>query len=837
MSYNSKYKGSEVEGFLDKIPKLEELIGSHNKEVKFFCIEPVVVKVGDIEYNCNANEIATVFVGDEEFEIIPTSDKSIKSLLNYPIPLTWFDWLEGVDVFENIIFDMNTLEMSQKWTQYYQGEYHVQKAQYSNCIFWNDKPYTHSPFEERTNYTLYYTSQLPLCYATNPANTYKPFYFAYGVQNDPNWRNPDYINSFASLTSGAPQTFSYYGAKAIGIFNYDVDIIKLCKDCRGLMYDSSTIEHAGIFDATNTTNFGAKKGSWQDAFGKCYSLTDLFIKNLKASINVSWSPINNRSIEYIVNNAINTSKITISLSPYTWYRLTDAIREAAASKNITLELITTNYVDDSRWTTKQDKIEDLDTIRTGAEAGATALQEVPEEYITETELNDRGYATTSALNDKVDKEEGKGLSTEDFTSALKTKLEGLSNYDDTEIENAITSLQTQFNTLVSGNASDAINSFNEIISFLDGVKDTEDLSSIIASIEQQIAGKMDKVTLATVATSGSYNDLSNKPTIPSEQVNADWNATSGKAQILNKPTIPSAVTESTVSGWGFTKNTGTYSKPSTGIPKTDLATAVQTSLEKADTALQSYTEQYKGTITGVSANGTSVATSGVANIPAASTSKYGVTKLSSATNSTSTTLAATASAVKAAYDLANSYKGTVTGVKINGSTKSPSSGTVDLGNVVTSIKINGSTKTPSNGVVDLGTIEGGNSSSGGSSSGGSESFNPITLNPSTTAIELVNSGVYILDCTPYANYTITINGQGNFTLLISCNLQYGSISIRHNSGKIVWTAEKTPIFASKEVTELSLCSLPTSTSAGYIVLGTWARYNATFSDFIGGGWD
>lgn len=69
------------------------------------------------------------------------------------------------------------------------------------------------------------------------------------------------------------------------------------------------------------------------------------------------------------------------------------------------------------------------------------------------------------------------------------------------------------------------------------------------------------------------------------------------------------------------------------------------------TALQS--ETYKGTITGVSANGTSIATSGVADIPAASTSKYGVTKLSSATNSTSTTLAATASAVKVAYDLAN----------------------------------------------------------------------------------------------------------------------------------------------------------------------------------------
>ena len=71
----------------------------------------------------------------------------------------------------------------------------------------------------------------------------------------------------------------------------------------------------------------------------------------------------------------------------------------------------------------------------------------------------------------------------------------------------------------------------------------------------------------------------------------------------------------------------------------------------------------------------------MANIPAASTSAYGVTKLSSSTSSTSTTLAATASAVKSAYDLANSYKGTVTGVKLNGTTYSPTSGVVDLGTI------------------------------------------------------------------------------------------------------------------------------------------------------------
>ena len=48
---------------------------------------------------------------------------------------------------------------------------------------------------------------------------------------------------------------------------------------------------------------------------------------------------------------------------------------------------------------------------------------------------------------------------------------------------------------------------------------------------------LNKPTLATVATSGDYNDLSNKPAVPAAQVNSDWNAISGVSQILNKPTI------------------------------------------------------------------------------------------------------------------------------------------------------------------------------------------------------------------------------------------------------------------------------------------------------------
>jgi hypothetical protein len=54
----------------------------------------------------------------------------------------------------------------------------------------------------------------------------------------------------------------------------------------------------------------------------------------------------------------------------------------------------------------------------------------------------------------------------------------------------------------------------------------------------EVAAKANTSDLAAVATSGSYNDLADKPTIPAAQVNSDWNASSGVAAILNKPTIP-----------------------------------------------------------------------------------------------------------------------------------------------------------------------------------------------------------------------------------------------------------------------------------------------------------
>ncbi len=60
--------------------------------------------------------------------------------------------------------------------------------------------------------------------------------------------------------------------------------------------------------------------------------------------------------------------------------------------------------------------------------------------------------------------------------------------------------------------------------------------------QQDISGKANTADLASVAFSGSYNDLANTPTIPAAQVNSDWNATSGMAKILNKPNLSAVAT-------------------------------------------------------------------------------------------------------------------------------------------------------------------------------------------------------------------------------------------------------------------------------------------------------
>ena len=77
---------------------------------------------------------------------------------------------------------------------------------------------------------------------------------------------------------------------------------------------------------------------------------------------------------------------------------------------------------------KQDVIEDLATIRSGAALGATALQEVPAEYVTEEELSAKGYLTTADADLKYAPIGSEGVdlgdyATKDFVSEEIKKID------------------------------------------------------------------------------------------------------------------------------------------------------------------------------------------------------------------------------------------------------------------------------------------------------------------------------------------------------------------------------------------------------------------------------
>ena len=129
------------------------------------------------------------------------------------------------------------------------------------------------------------------------------------------------------------------------------------------------------------------------------------------------------------------------------------------------------------------------------------------------------------LKNKVDKVEGKGLSSNDFTNALKEKLEGLENYDDAEISSAVEKLSRDFNALLGNNASAAIESFNEIIAFLEGIEDSASLDAIVASIQQEIA----KVSNGLADTDAKLTELSAEVSGLSEKIE---NLPSAKDEIL-----------------------------------------------------------------------------------------------------------------------------------------------------------------------------------------------------------------------------------------------------------------------------------------------------------------
>lgn len=179
-----------------------------------------------------------------------------------------------------------------------------------------------------------------------------------------------------------------------------------------------------------------------------------------------------------------------------------------------------------------------------------------EELVTEAPKDDKQYARQNgvwtvvnipevdftdiytALDTKVDKVEGKGLSTEDYLTLDKTKVNNLNEV----LENAVLNTTATGSTITLDKRNLVTNVVENIelnlpasTTALAGLmlpSDKTKLNGIAAGAEVNVNADwnategdaliLNKPILATVATSGSYNDLTGKPTIPTVDVNKKY---------------------------------------------------------------------------------------------------------------------------------------------------------------------------------------------------------------------------------------------------------------------------------------------------------------------------
>jgi hypothetical protein len=116
-----------------------------------------------------------------------------------------------------------------------------------------------------------------------------------------------------------------------------------------------------------------------------------------------------------------------------------------------------------------------------------------------------GFLTKQEVDNKVDKVEGKGLSTVDFTTAYETKLKGLSNYNDTIIKNDIQTINTQLGDIANTGKLTDLN--------------TTEKSSIVGAINEVFQNASNGKTLIAQAITGKGVSTSNTDTFQTMATN------------------------------------------------------------------------------------------------------------------------------------------------------------------------------------------------------------------------------------------------------------------------------------------------------------------------------
>lgn len=107
-----------------------------------------------------------------------------------------------------------------------------------------------------------------------------------------------------------------------------------------------------------------------------------------------------------------------------------------------------------------------------------------------------------------------------------------SDVDPAEIEELKRDVDRLYTLVPDGASSDNRFALASDISAID--LDIETLSASVSAVGLDVAG----INSVIPSSASSSNKLVTEDEVPAAQVNADWNASSGVAEILNKPTIP-----------------------------------------------------------------------------------------------------------------------------------------------------------------------------------------------------------------------------------------------------------------------------------------------------------
>lgn len=179
-----------------------------------------------------------------------------------------------------------------------------------------------------------------------------------------------------------------------------------------------------------------------------------------------------------------------------------------------------------------------------------------------------GYATESyvdtavanvdvseELSNYVLKDGDKVLSTNDFTDALKTKLEGLSDFDPTNIENAISAIQgTLADITLDGSVNSVIDTWTELKNFLADYSTANDLKDIIDTVESTVktwVGNQGYLTSSDIANLVTQNDLQGATTAIGvldtsvSAIEADYVKSNDIASFITASDIPTTVSSFT----------------------------------------------------------------------------------------------------------------------------------------------------------------------------------------------------------------------------------------------------------------------------------------------------